>query len=820
MKLSFMKSIANTNLVAKPCGWPGIVAPLGCSKREMLRALCCLAMITGSAAAAEPQPTPEDIRFFEMKIRPLFAEKCIKCHGPEKQRGELRLDTAVGVRKGGDSGNPLIVADKPDMSMMLRTIRHAEGVPAMPPKAKLKDSEIADIETWVKRGAPFPAPAKTADGDPSKHWAFLPLSTPTVPDIRDTKHAIRNEIDRFILAKLMDKGLSPALPTDKRTLIRRATFDLTGLPPTPAEIDAFLKDDSPTAFAKVIDRLLASPAYGERWGRHWLDVARYADSNGLDENTAHGNAWRYRDYVIASFNADKPYDRFIQEQIAGDLLAKNGKPGPDATSELLIATGFLALGPKVLAEPDEKKMEFDIVDEQLDTLGKTVMGLTLGCARCHDHKFDPVSTADYYGLAGVFISTKTMENFKKVARWHENSLAAPEDLKRKTEHDAAVAKLKGQIKELTPKKDDESKGELKQLQAALAKLEKSAPELPSAMGVTEGTPTDVPVLRRGNHLTPGAMVARRFPVVLAGEKQAALPKDHSGRLEFAKWLTDPKHPLTARVMVNRIWRWHFGQGLVRSVDNFGLLAEKPVHPELLDHLATEFVKSGWSVKAMHRRIMLSATYQQSSTHDAKAAVADPDNRLHWRANIRRLEAEAIRDSLLAVSGLLDPTAGGPVLTHLKNRDYIFDHTSKDKTTYTTYRRSVYLPVIRNNLYDVFQLFDAPDASVPNGDRTTTTVPTQALFFMNSKLAVSSADTLADQLLAQSNLTDEARIHSLFALVYGRPPTAKEVERLTAAVAAFEKDYVPSESDVAKRRRKAWSTVCQTVLASNEFIHLR
>ncbi len=794
------------------------------SRTPLVLSLVFITVVTTSAAAADPQPTPtaEDVRFFEMKIRPLLAEKCFKCHGPEKQRGELRLDTVAGVRKGGDSGSPLIVADKPESSMILRTVRHAADVPAMPPKEKLKDSEIADIETWVKRGAPFPAPIKAVVIDPSKHWAFQPVKNVMVPESPNPKHAIRNEIDRFILAKLLDKGLVPAPPTDKRTLIRRATFDLIGLPPTPDEIDAFVMDESPVAFSKVIDRLLASPAYGERWGRHWLDVARYADSNGLDENTAHGNAWRYRDYVIASFNADKPYDRFVMEQIAGDLLAKTEGGGrkAEAASELLIATGFLALGPKVLAEPDEKKMEFDIVDEQLDTLGRTVMGLTLGCARCHDHKFDPVSTADYYGLAGVLISTKTMENFKKVARWHENSLATPEEVKRKTEHDAAVGKLKGQIKGLTGKTEEPAKADLKKLQAELATLEKNAPELPSAMGVTEGKPTDVPVLRRGNHLTPGAIVARRFPIVLAGERQNSLPKESSGRLELAKWLTDPKHPLTARVMVNRVWRWHFGQGLVRTVDNFGLLAEKPLHPELLDFLATEFVKSGWSVKAMHRQIMLSASYQQSSTHDAKAAVVDPDNRLHWRANVRRLEAEAIRDSLLAVAGLLDRTPGGPALLHLKNRDYIFDHTSKDKTTYASTRRSVYLPVIRNNLYDVFQLFDAPDASVPNGDRPTTTVPTQALFFMNSRLATDAADVLAEQLLAQTNLTDDARVRSLFVLTYGRAPTSKELERLTTAVATFEKDFTADVADMVKRRRKAWSAVCQTVLASNEFIHLR
>jgi cytochrome c553 len=768
------------------------------------------------APASAADPSPEDVRFFESRVRPLLADKCIKCHGPEKQKADMRLDSAAGVKKGGDSGKPLVNPGKPDESLLLQAVRHAEGVKPMPPNEKLKDSEIADLAAWVKRGAPFPAETKAAGTDPAKHWAFQPVRTPAVPEIRNHKSEIRNEIDAFVLAKLEAAGLKPAPPADKRVLIRRATFDLTGLPPTPEEVEAFLKDNVPDAYEKLIDRLLASPAYGERWGRHWLDVARYADSNGLDENTAHGNAWRYRDYVIKSFNTDKPYDRFLVEQIAGDLLPAATR---EARNDQLVATGFLALGPKVLAEPDEKKMDLDIVDEQLDTLGRAAMGLTLGCARCHDHKFDPVTAADYYALAGVFVSTKTMENFKKVARWHENPLATPEEIKEKADLDARIAKLKERIKALTAKKDDESKAEAKKLQAELAALEKSARELPSAMGVTEGKPTDVPLLRRGNHLTPGAVVARRFPTVLAGEKQPSLPKDQSGRLELAKWLTDPKHPLTARVMVNRVWRWHFGKGLVRSVDNFGLIGEKPTHPELLDWLAVQFVKDGWSLKKLHKRIMLSATYQMGSAHDAKAALADPDNRLLWRANVRRLEAEAIRDSLLAVGGLLDRTPGGPALTHVKNRDYLFDHTSKDKTTYASDRRSVYLPVIRNNLYDVFQLFDAPDPAVSSGDRAATTVPTQALFFLNSELATRAADALAGRILAKSDLDDRGRVRLLFALAYGRDPTEGEAKRVTAGVAAFAEEFA-SEADTAKRTRKAWTAVCQAVLAGNEFIHIR
>ncbi|QDU23882.1 PSD1 and planctomycete cytochrome C domain-containing protein [Urbifossiella limnaea] len=735
-----------------------------------------------------PAARAQDTRHFETRVRPLLAENCFKCHGPDRQRGDLRLDTADGFKKGGGSGTPLVTPARPDDSLLLRAVRHADGVEKMPPEGKLTAAQVADLAAWVKAGAPYPASvAKAPAADPAKHWAFLPLQ-----QARNPKPEIHNPIDGFVLAKLAAAGLTPAPPADARALIRRATFDLTGLPPTPDEIDAFLRDSArrtpDAAFEAVVDRLLASPAYGERWGRHWLDVARYADSNGLDENVAHGTAWRYRDYVVRSLNADKPYDQFLREQLAGDLLPA---ADPAARAERLVATGFLALGPKVLAEPDEKRMELDIVDEQIDTVGRAVLGMTFGCARCHDHKFDPIEQADYYGLAGVFVSTRTMEHFKKVARWHENSIATPAEQRAKAQIDAAGAVVKS-------------------LPAAAAALAAASPDLPTAMGVADGTPTDVRVLRRGNHLTPADVVPRRFPLVFAGAGQPALPKGQSGRLELAAWLTDPRHPLTARVIVNRVWRWHFGKGLVRSVDNFGLTGDAPTHPELLDYLAAGFTADGWSLKRLHRRIMLSATYRMSTAHDAKAATADPDNRLLWRANPRRLEAEAIRDSLLAVGGLLDRTAGGPALAGVKNRDYLFDHTSKDRTSYASDRRSLYLPVIRNNLYDVFQLFDAPDPAVPTGDRATTTVPTQALFFLNSDLSARAADALAGRLLAAPGLDDAGRVRLLFEFAYSRPPTTAETARVVAGVAAFEADA---------GRRAAWAAVCQAVLAGNEFIHL-
>jgi cytochrome c553 len=782
--------------------------------------------LASPAVAAEPKA---DARFFESRIRPLLADNCFKCHGPDKQKSELRLDSAEAFRKGGISEEPLAVPGDPAKSLLLKVVRQVKGVPAMPPDKKLSDRDIADLARWVADGAVYPASANAPKAD-AAHWAFVPPGNPPLPNVKDAAW-VKSPIDRFILAKLEEKGLRPSPAADKRMLIRRITFDLTGLPPTPEEVDAFVNDKSDDALAKLVDRLLESPAYGERWGRHWLDVARYADSNGLDENIAYGTAWRYRDYVIRSINADKPFDQFIREQIAGDLLST---PNDPQRHEMLIATGFLSLGPKVLAEVDEKKMEMDIVDEQLDTVGQAFMAITLGCARCHDHKFDPFTQEDYYSLAGVFVSTKTMEHFKKIARWHENLLASPVEAAKHEEHQKKVAKLNEAIKKLMPKTDEASKAELKKLKEELAAAEKNAPELPTAIGVTEAKASDIALLKRGNHLSPGKMMPRRFPKVLAGETQPSLPASESGRRQLAEWITRPDHPLTARVLVNRVWRWHFGQGIVKSVDNFGKLGEKPSHPELLDWLARRFVEDGWSIKKLHRMIVLSSTYQQSSRmDDLRLPVADlnnrqskignhqfldPDNRLLSRFHRRRLEAEEMRDALLAVSGRLDRTAGGPAITHVKNREFLFDHTSKDGTKYDSRRRSIYLPVIRNNLYDVFQLFDTTDATVSKGDRSTTTVATQALFYMNSDLVADSAAALADRLLS-NELSDTARIEQLYRTAYGRSPTPKEAERVANAVAAFEQELQSRESDALKRRAKTWSLVCQAVLAANEFVYV-
>ncbi len=639
-------------------------------------------------------------------------------------------------------------------------------------------------------------------------WSFQPAVEPVVPPVRQTKWP-RTPIDHFILAELEAEGLTPAPHAERRTLLRRMTFDLIGLPPTLEEVEDFLGDDSPQAVETVIERLLASPHYGQRWGRHWLDVARYADSNGMDENLALANAFRYRDWVVDALNRDLPFDQFVREQLAGDLLPDSGDVL--VNQQRIIATAFLSLGPKMLAEDDAVKMEMDIVDEQVDAVGRAFMGLTLGCARCHDHKFDPVDMHDYYALAGIFRSTKTMDNFQVVARWHERPLGTRDELARLDAHRKKVEQTTAEIKQRIEAADDELRDDA--LERRLAELESEAPKLCDALAVEEGTVQDVAIHIRGSHLTLGAQVPRRFPRALEGEHAPTISADRSGRIELADWLTQPDHPLTSRVMVNRIWRWHFGEGIVRTVDNFGRMGEPPANQALLDWLARRFVETGWSIKQMHRLIMQSATYQMSTAHNEHAASMDPDNRLHWRMNRRRLEAEAIRDAILLVSGRLDHAARGSLLD-AKNREYVTGTASVNATRYDSRRRSLYLPVIRSALYDVFQAFDFADPSTGNGDRETTTVAPQAMFLLNSRFVHDECGHLAERLLTGEPSDDANRVAHLYRRALGRPPSAAE----TARSLEFVKRYAQAaERDDARHR--AWLGLCRVVLSSNEFIYV-
>ncbi len=912
---------------------------------------------TGVARATSIEPS--HLEFFEREVRPVLVERCYDCHSAEgKTKGGLRLDSRAGVVKGGDSG-PVVTPGNPDESPLIEAIRYHNRDLQMPPTNALPAAEVAILEKWVALGAPDPrvttaavaeAPMGMSLEEGREFWSFQPVSNPPAPEVRDPDW-VKTPIDAFVLAKLEANGLKPAPPADPRTLIRRLTFNLTGLPPTPEEIDAFLADDSPDALQTLVDRLLDSPHYGVRWGRHWLDVARYADSNGLDENLAYGQAWRYRDYVIDSFNHDKPFDRFLIEQLAGDLL-------PDANLETKIATGFLSLGAKVLAEPDRQKLDMDIIDEQLDTLGKAFLGMTLGCVRCHDHKFDPIKQTDYYALAAIFKSTKTLgdTNTGAIKHWHEHSFASEAELEAMKEIDAKIAekkkaassfksktivKLRGEARSkatdylvasagfdtsmpltqvaaiakplgLHPrilnharrhldfhrddpffakwhelasagdlegirnhygtlfddtkaalaaaiKKDPKSKTlddeRLEPARAALHDLsgfltvpakpdhafdpetlaeyhrlledariaEIKAPDPSGAMGVAEGEiVSSLPIHIRGSYKNLGAPVHRNFPEVMRiTDSDPAIPADQSGRLQLATWMTNPQHPLTARVIVNRVWGWHFGQGIVNTPENFGKLGDRPSHPALLDWLANRFMESGWSIKELHRVILLSSAYQVSSSRPNPIAAAniDPENRLLWRANLQRLEAEAIRDAILAVSGRLDLTMGGKTVP-LRNRQFVFNHTSEDHTKYDSLRRAAYLPIVRNNLYTFFEQFDYPDPTMPTGRRNSTVVAPQALLMMNADLVMDSAESLASDVLDQA-ATASGRIELAYLQTLGRKPSEPETRRALGFVRDVTSTALTNATDIdPSQEHRAWSLLCQSLLASNEFIYLR
>ena len=1076
-----------------------------------------LLAVTATVLRAEG-PSPEQVEFFEKKVRPLLVAKCFECHSDQNEESELRVDSLAELLAGGTRG-PAIVPGKPAESLLVRAIGHGETL-QMPPKKKLSAVEIADLTKWIKEGAAWPGenakPLVAGAGKgmvfsdaQKKHWAFQSVREQAIPEVRDSASS-ESPVDRFLSAKLEQANLKPTAPAEKRVLLRRATYDLTGLPPTPDELRAFLADEAPDAFARVADRLLASPRYGEKYGRHWLDLARYADSNGLDENLAYANAFRYRDWVISSFNKDRPYDRFLQEQLAGDLL-----PGSEEERiEGIAATGFLCIGAKMLAEDDPVKMQMDIIDEQVDTLGKVFLGMTLGCARCHDHKFDPLPTRDYYSLAGIFKSTKTMENHSVVAVWQERPLADRATVAKRDEHrkkvDAKRGEIAGQANAATeeilkverkrageyllaawrktqlsgllakakplgalPEEErkkivglqliemenfnrgnvakfttgygegigvlvnqgqlpnfaeynvtieksgtyqlelryaaagarpckvlvnsllaldgvagkvtgswnpdtqawfiegfvelkagqntirveradafphldklllapamgdlavavknespplntelveqwakylDETKNEtdsifapwhaviagkeptgtllgepmpktpgevaaaygkafgvveeawqklktspegksatklpdkmqeklrqvlydnegpfappkgiensftpelrdtLKKHRDELAALEAAMPKLPEAMAVSEAKPENLRVHIRGSHLTLGEETPRQFPKILSGESQSPLAGERSGRLELAHWMTRAENPLTSRVMVNRIWQWHFGEGIVRSVDNFGLLGEQPTHPELLDYLAKRFVDDGWSIKKMHRRLMLSGAYQRGGHLESNGSM-DPENRLLSHFPRRRLEAEEIRDSLLAVADSLDCRMGGTQLG-IENHKYVTSTANVDPVVYTGNRRSVYLPVVRSALYDVFQAFDFADPSVASGKRDSTTVAPQALFMMNSQIAADQSRAL-NELLMKSSADETNRVRQLYERAYSRPPTDAEVTRSLAFLDRFAAASTGAGNSADTARSRAWQTLCRAVLAANEFVY--
>ncbi len=844
------------------------------------------AAITPDAPLTSEKQDAAGVEFFEKFIRPVLAQKCYDCHSKQagKQKGGLSLDTREAARMGGESGHA-VVPGEPAESLLMKAIRYEDSDMQMPPKkegGKLPDDVIAKFEQWIKMGAPDPRegeslamkPVAKREWDPVKakeFWAFQLPKAQAAPKVQDKSWA-RTDVDRFILAALDAAKIKPVADADRTTLIRRVYFDLIGLPPRPDEVEAFVKDKSPKAFEKIVDCLLASPQFGERWGRHWLDVARYAESSGKERNFTFPSAWKYRDYVIASFNEDKPYDQFIREQIAGDLLPR---ANDEERNRHLIATGFLALGPKGLNEKNKEQFRMDVVDEQIDVTTRAVTGVTVACARCHDHKFDPIAQRDYYAMAGIFKSTETYfgtaaaggknrngtplltlagASVKAAAQAEAaspaptvatpNAAATDARLQQLTANKPAIA---ARLAKMTPAKREQALARLEQriggattgtsaaapapdskkVAAIDAKADKKkkgkgyAPAIKQegelCMGVMEGKRTDTRILIRGEIDQPTDMVPRGFVQVLTNGDAPKISDSESGRLQLAGWLTAPTNPLTARVAVNRIWLHLFGAGLVRSADNFGATGEKPSHPELLDTLAVQFEKDGWSVKKMIRSLVLIHTYQLSSAHDSFANETDPDNRLLWHASQRRLDAEAIRDAMLTASGQLDTTPPNGSVVASVGDGYIGKGISPEIfSNFEGRRRSVYLPVVRDFVPGVLEVFDFAEPSLVVASRDTTNVPSQALFMMNNEFVREQANAMAKRILA-TNADYPTRLNYAYHLALGRPSTAEERKRADQYLINEAKALIPlKKGDQNAAAQLAWATFCQALFASAEF----
>jgi hypothetical protein len=772
-------------------------------------------------AQADSSFSTADIQFFESKVRPLLVKHCHSCHASDSDRirGGLVLDTRAGWQVGGISG-PAIIPGDPDASPFIQAIRWDDEDFQMPPKRRLSDRDIAVFEEWVRRGAPDPRVTRTLGADEAEalavpgggvpksagddHWSFQPISDPSVPAV-DMPGWCEDDLDAFILKRLESEGLKPVRDADRVTLFRRLSFDLRGHQPSVEEQDAFLADRSPLAFEAAVDRFLDSAAFGERWGRHWLDVARFAESSGKENDVPYPQAWRYRDWVIKALNEDMAYDDFIVAQLAGDLLAV--RTVEDAADNL-VATGYLAVGSKSHNERNRRQFVLDVADEQIDAVTQGLLGLTVACARCHDHKYDPISQKDYYRLAGVFTSTETLFGGTQGARSlksdiytlpNEDSIALGMPIPVQFRERSVALQKRGleEIERLLEQVEREGRGsearaQLRQRTNAIAPItdllerydEDGMPteKMRTAMGVRDlDSFVDAPLLIRGELDKPSDVMPRGVPAIVHLEKPLEVDRG-SGRFEFASWIASESNPLTARVMVNRIWLHLFGKGIVASTENFGLEGVPPTHPELLDHLAARFIESDWSVKTLIREIVTSHAYRLSSRESTLAMKIDPENHLIWRMSPKRLEGEAIRDAILHASGNFEavPPSGSPV-------GWVAGRTlrAEDVKTYLngSNMRSVYLPQLRSVMPDFLQTFDGAESSFVTGDRAETNVPSQALFLLNNEWVISQSDAMARDLLSQ-RMTDEARITSVFQRTLGRRPTSSE----RSAVRAFFRDF--------------------------------
>lgn len=953
----------------------GVALPAFSRARLMrtFRLTSLVLILAAPSSVCAAAPTVDD-EFFEKKVRPVLVAQCVSCHGGEKQKGGLRLDSRAAMLKGGDTG-PAANPGDAEKSLLVQMVRY-DGDIKMPPKGKLSDEEIAILTAWVKGGAPWPAGGSATQAGPAEkfdiaarakaHWSFQPIRRPAIPELRARRVELRNLIDAFLLARLEPAGLSFAPPADKRVLLRRVYFDLIGLPPTPEEIEEFVKDTAPGAYERVVDRLLASPHYGERWARHWLDLSRYAETHGHEFDFEIHDAWRYRDYVIRAFNADLPYDRFLTETIAGDLLPNPRRNSKDGSNESTLATGYWWLGEAKHSPVDSRAEYADRIDNQIDVFGKSVLGLTLACARCHDHKFDPVATKDYYALFGVLASSRyhrtdvadplptarlldelkaargELNKFLAIAdqpamavsandwraravpferfdkgwrkRWDAVGLAfRPEGGGGFPHSGRESRKLTGALRSPTFTIDkpylairvagrsararlilnglqliqnpiygglaqsidhgeelhwmvfdlrmwkgqpaylellDEGQGyvaiteawfadspppaergtqvssppatdlppvaqgnaEAKKLASRVRELEDKLPGSQFAPAMRDGNGRNERVFIRGNHKTPGVEAPRAFLEVFG---VPAFASTGSGRLELARAVTDPKNPLVARVMVNRLWKHHFGEGIVRSPDDFGYQGQRPTHPELLDWLASEFVARGWSIKQMHRLMVLSTAYRQASHATpemaAKAVTADPLNKLLHRQNVRRLEAEAIRDAMLAVSGRLDRTPEGPGVLPYLTEHQVGRGKPASGPLDGNGRRSVYLQVRRNFLNPMFVAFDYPTPFTAIGRRSVSNVPAQALTMLNNPFVLQQADLWAKRTLAGPKRSTEERVRWMYEVAFGRPPSKDELGTAIGFVTEQAKDYGKPDHP------KAWADLAHVLFNAKEFI---
>lgn len=765
---------------------------------------------------------------FLASVQPLLAARCAGCHGDASPAGGLSLTSAAGWAKGGKSGAAGLPA------LLLRAVRQEPGAPKMPPSGPLDAASLAVLERWVNQGAVWPADADHAapyqiSATQRSFWSFQPVKASAPPTVASSAapHWTKQPIDRFLLQAMQQKGLQPGQRADRRTLIRRLSFDLLGLPPKPAEVEAFVKDTAPDAYARLIDRLLASPHYGERWGRHWLDLARYADTAGDAADFPVPEAYKYRNWVIEAFNKDLPYDQFVRAQIAGDLLPAASE---EARWSNMLGTGYLAVSRRIGVSPRADR--HITLEDSIDNLSKTFLGLSVGCARCHDHKFDPIPTSDYYAIYGILDSSvypfageehrPYRQDFVfRVGKEKADQLLAPYQaqlapwIKKEREKFEEYQSFQDRRIDTPGRSREVVWRELQQVRDELRKVAETFPPLETAYAITEGNPHDVAIQRMGDPRMPGPKARRGFLQILGG--QLVPENGGSGRLALANWIADPANPLTARVMANRIWHYHFGQGLVPTTSDFGVRGTPPSNPALLDYLASQFVANGWSIKTLHRQILLSEAYQLASTSVPANQAVDPQNLLHWRQNRRRLDAEAISDTLRLLSGSLDLTPGQrhPMPNE---RTYFYRQHEPFAEVYANPKRTIYGIQQRFQKNPYLDLFDGPDGNLQMAERKSTTTSLQALWLMNSAFLQQQSDAIAEKLL-QSAPDANRRLQWTFTNLYGRPAAPPELAQANQFLAKLSQQHAQAGCTGAVCQQRTWSSLVRAMAASNPFLFI-